>query len=268
MKKITTFSLTALACFALSACGSGGGSKENSSTSTVNLPSVINSVGSNQQSGAASGNPVANNDNATGAAFVLSGQDENVSILYKKLTSAENFKQTIVVDGKTVTIAFPGIISGDWTKISDNYTCCGKYSDVRFGYTVGNDPSESDYLFYNGNTTKTMPTSGVAQYNGDFIFDSHDEAYEDLEGDDLTGKATFTADFANKTLVGSMNSSHIEPINVNAAINGNGFKGNAQSASFKTTAELEGKFYGENAKELGGIFTDKKSWGGAFGAAQ
>lgn len=201
---------------------------------------------------------------------MLSGEDDKTILVYKKLVSADKFEQQILVDGKAVKIAFPGIVSREgWTHINTIHNCCNKYRDVRFGHIVSADPSERDYLFYNGNATQVMPTNGSAKYNGDFIFVSDADAYGALENSELTGKAAFEVDFANKTVVGNLTSPHVQPIEVKADISGNGFKGTARSSSFQTTADLNGKFYGANAKELGGVFADKEiTWGGAFGATR
>lgn len=260
MKNITKLTVTTLACLVLTACGGGGGSSQ---SATSNLPAAINPNPST---------PPATNDNSTGGVFMLSGEDDKTILVYKKLVSADKFEQQILVDGKAVKIAFPGIVSREgWTHIDTIHNCCNKYRDVRFGQIVSADPSENDYFFYNGNTTQVMPTGGIAKYNGDFIFDSDAdaEAHADLENSELTGKAVFEVDFANKTVMGNLTSPHLQPIEVKADISGNGFKGTARSASFQTTADLNGKFYGTNAKELGGVFADKEiTWGGAFGATR
>ncbi len=64
-----------------------------------------------------------------------------------------------------------------------------------------------------------------------------------------------------------MNAETVDVINLNANINGNSFTGSANSASLSGTAKVEGKFYGENVKELGGMFK-AADWVGAFGASK
>ena len=50
-------------------------------------------------------------------------------------------------------------------------------------------------------------------------------------------------------------------------ISGNKFYGTAKSSSFVSEAVSEGKFYGDGAKELGGMVKAKdNSWVGAYGA--
>lgn len=278
MKNITKLGLTALACLVLSACGSSKGG-DNSAQPANNGNTANNLTPSANTPAATPTNttPVATSDttttnaNATGGVYILSGEDRNLTLTKKALNDASNLN-IITVDGQPIRVAYQdqGISAGTWTVMNENASCCGKYSDVRFGIKYSDGPTENDYFFYNGNVTKSMPTSGSATYNGHFIVDADDDYYRVFDNvDHLLGTANFTADFGAKTLSGSLNTQDLQPINVNATINGNSFNGTAQSATFRTTADVEGKFYGTNAKELGGIFMDnEKMWGGAFGASQ
>lgn len=49
------------------------------------------------------------------------------------------------------------------------------------------------------------------------------------------------------------------PYEIQTSISGNNFNSEAKSASFLLKAQVEGKFYGENAKELCGLFKSKNS---------
>ena len=54
---------------------------------------------------------------------------------------------------------------------------------------------------------------------------------------------------------------------IDANISGNGFSGTAKSDLLNSQGTAEGKFYGENAKELGGLVkANDNSWGAAFAA--
>lgn len=270
MIKLTQFALTAIGCVVLAACSGGGSSGgetanspiKNSSTVTNALPAFNNTSTSTNAS--------------TGAVIVT---DENRTRKVA-LTDASKFKTSIVVDGKEVAIGHEGIYAGTWAQLGNIRTCCGKYQDVRFGLVESRGLEEQDYVFYNGNPTKTMPTSGTASYTGNALIDFDGEVYPNVEyklntlgrdDDFIFGDARFTADFGNKSLSGSLTSQYIEPVNIQASITDNSFNGTAKSASFSTTANVEGKFYGVNAKELGGMFIDSESratWGGVFGASQ
>ena len=145
--------------------------------------------------------------------------------------------------------------------------CCGSYSNVRFGAIESQDPSQDDILFYNGYPTTSMPSSGVVTYRGDSIISADTDKLPDE--DYLKGSSTFTADFGNKKLTGTISAGNVDVVTVDAKISGNGFAGTAKSALLNSQGTAEGKFYGENAKELGGLVkANDNSWGGAFAAAK
>ena len=74
-------------------------------------------------------------------------------------------------------------------------------------------------------------------------------------------------DFGNKTLNGSLGINKIQPVNINASISDNSFNGTANSSSLPSAARVEGKFYGEQAKQLAGLAqANDNSWAAAFGA--
>lgn len=277
---LVKFTLTALAAFAISACGSSGGGDDNGSApannQAQNQPS--NNSANNQQTNRPS-QPSTNNQTqrpaqpsqpqvtgGTGGALVISGSDNNTSV--KRATLNGYNTNSINVDGTNVTIGFSGIYAGSWFRGNVNGShlevCCGRYSDVRFGVSEGLTPNSDGYMFYNGNPTTNMPTSGSASYTGQSIISASVNALSD---DYHTGTSKFNVDFGNKTLNGSLDIANIQPVNVNATISGNSFAGTANSASLPSSARVEGKFYGNAAKELAGLAQgNDNSWGAAFGA--
>lgn len=265
--KMVKFSLTLVTCAMLAACGSSGGSDNHSEpnhTATNNTSST-----SNNSNNSATNTPSSTNSTHTGHASVVKavGDGEAVSVTKVKLSDPSLTK--INVEGKDITIGYPNIFSGSWSDINIRdaslKVCCGSYSDIRFGvYESGEN--DHAYFFHNGNPTKNMPASGLASYNGHVIIAGDTPHFDDE--DYLKGSTQFTADFANKTLEGSLNVDTMKAINVKANISGNNFAGTASSTDFDTSANVNGKFYGDNAKELSGVFHDGKTWGGAFGAAK
>ncbi|AUI65139.1 MULTISPECIES: Slam-dependent surface lipoprotein [Glaesserella] len=276
MKGITKLSLTLLAGIVLTACGgSGGGSSSNSASSVQPIDTSSSTATSNNSTSSPSNTTSSNStnsattvSNSTGGTYVFSGIDDNVTTTYKVLNDASDLN-FIVVDGQKIRVAYSNITSGSWTTINNTSVCCGKFTDVRFGAIGSTGPNEKDYIFYNGNPTQSVPTSGSATYTGHFIITgNHPVAFEDE--DYLKGNVNFTANFSAKTLAGNLTDvAGLNPISVNTQISGNSFTGEANSSDFATKAVVEGKFFGENAKELGGIFKDNGStWGGAFGASK
>ena len=271
---ILKFSLTALATLTLAACGSSGGS-DNSAPDN----------GQNQINSTAPGNnnpvQVSSNGtgNGTGAALVTTGEDNNANVKRANLTDYN--LETLSIDGKTVRIAPPSngstIFSGSWTEYSAGVTfngykfpntvsvCCGKYTDVRIGAIGSTEAGQEDILFYNGNPTKSMPSSGVVTYRGDSVISADTDKLPDEEY--VKGSSTFTADFGNKKLTGTISAGNVNVVTVDAKISGNGFAGTAKSDLLNSQGTAEGKFYGENAKELGGLVkANNNSWNGTFAA--
>ena len=294
---ILKFSLTALAALTLAACGSSGGDdagsrsqaptkdkqavqanqptkKQNSSNQPTKKQNSPNQPTKKQNN---SNTPMlpSSNDKTGGAIVVDSDNKGNVTAKTVALTSANLYK--INVDGKDIPIGFgPGIGSGGWS-VSKAQTingmklngkleaCCGSYSNVRFGAIESQDPSQDDILFYNGYPTTSMPSSGVASYVGDSIITADTDKLPDE--DYVKGSSSFTADFGNKKLAGTISASNVDVVKIDANISGNGFLGTAKSELLNSQGTAEGKFYGENAKEWGGLVkANDNSWGAAFAA--
>ena len=254
---IVKFSLTALAAFTLAACGSSGGSSDNAAAashdqktqvtpSKTDLP-TSNSTEANQ------------NQTFTGSAFVISEQDDKVQVKNVKFNNA-NINQ-LEVDGQTITLTYPGIYAGSWQRINNTAVCCGKYANVRMGVSLSNGPTEKDILFYNGIPTQNMPVTGLASYKGDSIILSDDIGDD---SDAVAGQSSFDVDFGAKTLSGSITANNVPTINISANISGNSFEGTAKSTKL-TDGAVEGKFYGNDATELGGLAkANDNSWGAGF----
>lgn len=261
------FTLTTLSAFAISACGSSGGGSDNSLTSANNQ---VQNQSSNNQTQLPTQPSQPQVASGTGGVLVISGFDNNAKV--KRETLNDYNTTSINVDGINVTIALPNIYPGSsngWSmgSTNDSYieTCCGRYSDMRFGAASSISANANDYLFYNGNPTENMPKSGSASYTGQSIISANIPTLADE--DYYTGTSKFNVDFGNKTLNGSLDIANIQPVNVNATISGNSFAGTANSASLPSAARVEGKFYGNAAKELAGLAqSNDNSWGVAFGA--
>lgn len=273
---ILKFSLTALATLTLAACGSSGGGDAGSRSQapTKDKPATQANQPTKKQNN--SNTPMLpSSNNKTGGVIVVDNEGDNVVTKNIALTSPNLYK--INVDGKDIPIGFgPGISSVGWA-VSKAQTingmklngklevCCGTYSNVRFGAIESQDPSQDDIFFYNGYPTTSMPSSSVVTYRGDSIISADTDKLPDE--DYLKGSSTFTADFGNKKLTGTISAGNVDVVTVDAKISGNGFLGTAKSALLNSQGTAEGKFYGENAKELGGLVkANDDSWAGAFAA--
>ena len=273
---ILKFSLTALSALTLAACGSSGGGDAGSSSQAPTKDNQAAQVTQSPKNQGNSSNSVSpSSDNKTGGVIVVENEGNNVVTKNIALTSPDLYK--INVDGKDIPIGFgPGISSRGWTVASAQTingmklngkleVCCGSYSNVRFGAIESQDPSQDDILFYNGYPTTSMPSSGVASYRGDSIISADTDKLPDE--DYLKGSSSFTADFGNKKLTGTLSTHNKDVVKIDANISGNGFSGTAKSELLNSQGKAEGKFYGENAKELGGSAkANDNSWGASFAA--
>ena len=261
---IVKFSLTALAAFTLAACGSSGGSSDNTAAPSNEQKTQMTPSKTNQPT--PNSTEANQNQTFTGSAFVISEQDDKVQVKNVKFNDA-NINQ-LEVDGKKITLTHPGIYSGSWQRIKDRINntdvCCGsKYQNVRMGVSLSNGPTEDDILFYKGIPTQNMPVTGLASYKGDSIILS-DEISDDSDEDTVAGHSSFDVDFGAKTLSGSITANNAPTINISANISGNSFEGTAKSIKL-TDGAVEGKFYGNNAVELGGLAkANDNSWGAGF----
>ena len=281
---ILKFSLTALATLTLAACGSSGGGDvgSRSQAPTKDKPAAQTTQPAKKQTQPvkeqknSSSSVSTSSNNKTGGAIVGDSDNKgNVTAKTVDLTSANLYK--INVDGKDIPIGFgPGISARGWTQATAKTingmklngkleVCCGSYSNVRFGAVESQDPSQDDILFYNGYPTTSMPSSGVVTYRGDSIISADTDKLPDE--DYLKGSSSFSADFGNKKLTGTLRTDNKDVVKIDANISGNGFSGTAKSDLLNSQGKAEGKFYGENAKELGGSAkANDNSWVGAYGA--
>jgi uncharacterized protein HI_0973 len=252
---IVKFSLTALAAFTLAACGSSGGSSDNTAVASHDQKTQVTPSKTNLPTQ----NSTKENQTFTGSAFVISEQDDKVQVKNVKFNDA-NINQ-LNVDGRKITLIYPGIYAGSWQRINNTAVCCGKYANVRMGVSLSKGPTEKDILFYNGAPTQNMPVTGLASYKGDSIILSDDISDD---SDAVAGQSSFDVDFGAKTLSGSITANNVPTINISANISGNSFEGTAKSTKL-TDGAVEGKFYGNNAVELGGLAkANDNSWGAGF----
>ncbi|MBS6672783.1 MAG: transferrin-binding protein-like solute binding protein [Haemophilus paraphrohaemolyticus] len=204
----------------------------------------------------------------------VSGFEKNIPIYF--LTSFN--KNTIDIDGIKIEIPSDEYLNNTWASFSKKgetkdkdrevNVCCGENSDVRFGIISSVAKDIPTYMFYNGNPTQVMPT-GKATYSGDAIFMGDFDGKDDNKEGYPVGKSEFTVNFGEKKLSGFLTTQDEKKITIKADIINNAFVGSATSNHFKADAkvEVQGKFFGENAKELGGIAESHDNhFGAAFGA--
>lgn len=251
MKKSTLAIL--LTSSLLAACGGSGGS-DNAQTSDPQNPST----------------PLPEQPNTPTPSSAYMGKTYivpvNSSAPTQTYNTTSNSIATLTANGQELAVQLPGIISGGFTQLTGNTTYNGKsysrfivsgtrYVNSKFGYIT---EGQKDYIFSHGAPTANMPASGRVEYDGDALIGK--------AGSVSVADADFVADFGQKTLTGSITRDSqstfaFNPIAINATISGNTFAANNGAIT------SSGYFYGNNAAEIGGVFSDSSQGiAGSFGA--
>lgn len=260
MNKIAKFGFTLLTASLLAACGSSGG--DSSSPATSDKPTTPST--SENPSTPTQENP-SNPANSSGSSNeILMGTAASTNEDYD-LGLRSDYKTVLVVDGKTLPVAYSGFHqSGGFTVLNaatingqkvNGFAVSGtKFNNVKFGYVDG-------YVFQQGNPTAetNMPTTGQATYSVDGVYVKNGVAT-------TSQGANLTADFGNKTLSGTVFAATDGIADVKTeftGIEGNEFYGSVKQDG-AGGATLKGQFYGPDASEIGGIFFSG-DYSGAFG---
>lgn len=255
--------LTTASLLALVACGGGG---DEDAPVQVNQPTNQSAGGTGGGSGGSTGGGTNTSTIGNAVKFNKSGTEQST-----KFQSTTSDLNVLVVDGVKLPVgAGTGISAGTFMILSGGNINGLKYNGGVFGgtahaysrYGLVKDTSDNVFIYYQGNPTSTMPTTGTAKYNG------YSVAYKQADGKTYTGNAAFDVDFGNKTVSGTLSnfkatsgSSTIANVSLKANISGNSFSGK------NGNVQTDGKFYGTNAAEMAGKFSDSTTKiQGAFGA--
>lgn len=242
----------------LAACSSSGSRNPANPTSSVFGPIT---------------NPIAVDASKKYNGILLKADEQSdKSMKSEVLSLSSQDRNEIVVDGKSITLIPPHFSAGKFLDLDHSYdgfrrVVSGNFlSYSRFGYVE--NKNEDPRFFSLGAITMNMPTTGTAKYEGK-IAESGAHKTDDKDYWSHT-QGTFTADvdFAAKTISAKLNNlgkGENETRGFTAKINGAEFLGTSGSGGIKGVA---GKFYGDNAAEIGGVYrgeTDEHLMGGSFG---
>ena len=280
MKAQKVFSLTLLT-FALAACGSGGGSGggNNQPIQPVQTAQPATQTTPSTQATTAETKPVQSTETkpvqSTETKPTITGYYHNGFLGFASNVSSNDIN-TIRVWGTDIQLIDPAMKSANgWLSDSVDNLSNRIVSDFLNHARVGLAIRQSDVVaFAQGKETiaENVPTVGKAHYKGQHILtiEHSKEVQQEIKAKygSFRGEALFDVDFANKKIAGSLELPTLEGqtetayLPVSATINGNTFENKA----FIDDVSVKGKFYGENASEMAGVYQKMDKFTGAFGA--
>ena len=183
---------------------------------------------------------------------------------------ARDVRDLAVIDGSGRTVDIPVVRTAniDPDGIDDEYR--DPYHMVKEGNSILSNSdfkssafgtyfynlTDKQYFYAQGNPTvlAQIPTAGKVEYDGGAAYK------KDGDNSQRTGM-TATADFANKVIDINIKKSRFVPdMKFGGKITGNSFAGEVNGI------KTQGGFFGENAQEMGGLFTNEADQSrGAFG---
>lgn len=269
--------LSGCACaILLAACGSGGGEKPStSSNNTQTQPTANNSskTQNTQQSPTSDTQTVGNNNasntpnntaNPVTTGMSSSGNFVGVSaslIAYRNTDKFITFGATsgaggtsldkVVIDGREITLTGNhfGQRGNGFQQTSNEggaTTVHTGYSYTRFGRSqiIQND-KETENVFGYGELTalNDMPTNGTAKYVGHALY-----GHKNSDGWSSNAKSQFDVNYGARKITGQITDPKLPTVHVEGSILANGFAG------VKNGVQMQGRFFGPQAAELGGTF--------------
>lgn len=155
-----------------------------------------------------------------------------------------------------------------------SYTWFGVVNTNREDIKPEDNVERIDTMIAHGKLTdeKDMPSVGQAKYTGHAIYYGNGTSNRPFDTNKSVGTTQFNVDYAKKTIVGTIkdDAKRIQDIQVEGKITGNSFAGTKTNdyKGVKTDVEVNGRFFGPKAAELGGVFNSKNTDDilGAFGA--
>ena len=276
MKAQKVFSLTLLT-FALAACGSGGGSGggNNQPIQPVQTAQPATQTTPSTQATTAETKPVQSTETKPVQSTEEKPKNTITGHYYNGLFGfasnvSSNDINTIRVWGTDIQLIDPAMKSANgWLSDSVDNRSNRIVSDFLNHARVGLAIRQSDVVaFAQGKETvaENVPTVGKAHYKGQHILtiEHSKEVQQEIKAKygSFRGEALFDVDFANKKIAGSLELPGTPYLPVSATINGNTFENRA----FIDDVSVKGKFYGENASEMAGVYQKMDQFTGAFGA--
>ena len=296
--KAKLLALAVISAFALSACASGG----NDSKPKVDNTTKPAQNGGDNNGGATGGGATGGGSTGSGAtgggstgggstgggsttpetpytmeqqvsAWKISISGDTAQFSNKQIRSGNDGDDfdNIVVNGKKMSISQYGKANTDHIGRIDG---TNGTAYARYGLIVSETKMEG-LAFFQGKPTEIsdMPTANGVKYVGQVFAWNPTKGVNVNTGGEVNGTSTFTVNFADKTMSGDLNNwkgstNFVNPgnIHIEAKIKGNSFS-TKDATGTTANVKAEGKFYGPQAQNLAGAFSNSKTGvQGAFGA--
>lgn len=239
MKKLLCSTLSIFLASALVACGGSAssgslGANYNPATPTINPPKP-NSV------------------NIAGKVIVTDDTYLNGINRHDIVSVNSNNIDQLNIGGKIINLVPSNVSASNFTTLKTNdYTSIvsGTHlSHAKYGF-YEDGITKNEYYFYQGSLTpiSNMPTTGVVKYNGYALHGCDRCSYENN-----IWTSSFDVDFSKKSLTGVIKNTYGDHmLSLQANISGNVFSGTDSNTAIK----VDGAFFGDNAQELSGTYTN------------
>lgn len=277
-------SLLAIITISLSAC-SNNNSNNSFSDSPANTSSDSSSSNSSNSNVGTINNVINGDLNGFAYKFKSTESKDNITAPISLDLTTDN-KNILYVDNQRIEMAPEGLmpaytidyVKDNYIKLSSGtYAEGGNYlSDMQHGiYKNLSDGNTYPYVQGKFTPSENIPKTGIVNYYGfayhingkldnTYQFPSGKTKTETLPSNWSIQGVSITADFDKKNIEGSiLHTSSLNNITteLSASITGNTFEGE------KNGTRVKGAFFGENAKEIGGIYVNtEQEYSGSFGA--
>lgn len=230
-----------------------------------------NQQGQNQQGQQTSDTPYTMEQQVSAWKISISGDTAQFSNKQIRSGNDGDDFDNIVVNGKKMSISQYGKANTDHIGRIDG-TDGTAYA--RYGLIMSETTMEG-LAFFQGKPTEIsdMPTANGVKYVGQVFAFNPTKGVNVNTGGEFNGTSTFTVNFADKTMSGDLTDwkggkNFVNPgnIHIEAKIKGNSFS-TKDATGTTANVKAEGKFYGPQAQNLAGAFSNSKTGvQGTFGA--
>lgn len=190
---------------------------------------------------------------------INNAQTGQVTELGRQMVLAGSNVNTVVVDGHTINLTTSRNAAANSSQDFYDSGIRNKYSYVNFGaYNAPKDNQNHAYALAYGQITpaNAVPTTGTATYEGNAIINPLTSNSINA----IEGTSSFEVDYGNKQINGDVTTYGGVRYQLGGIITSNSFSGN------RNGIQMQGRFFGPKAEELGGTFHSTNNINGVMGS--